>query len=80
VTFANVHHIVPWKPDGRTDLPNLALLCTHHHGLVHRKVWTMEGNANEELTFLGPSGRVMTSRPSTLWTRVTAGPRSGASD
>ena len=24
VTFTNVHHIVPWKPGGRTDLPNLA--------------------------------------------------------
>ena len=79
VTFAHVHHIVPWKPEGRTDLPNLVLLCKHHHGLVHRLVWTMTGNANEELTFLGPSGRVMTSRPSTLWTRVTGGPRSGAS-
>ena len=73
VTFANVHHIVPWKPDGRTDLPNLVLLCKHHHGLVHRLVWTMSGNANEELTFVGPSGRVMTSRPSSKWTRVTAG-------
>jgi hypothetical protein len=71
VTFAHVHHIVPWKPGGQTDLPNLALLCKHHHGLVHRLVWTMSGNANEELTFVGPSGRVMTSRPSTLWTRVT---------
>ena len=27
VTFTNVHHIVPWKPDGRTDIENLALLC-----------------------------------------------------
>ena len=79
VTFTHVHHIVPWKPGGRTDLPNLVLLCKHHHGLVHRLVWTMTGNANEELTFLGPSGRVMTSRPSTLWTRVTGGPRSGPS-
>ena len=48
----------------RTDLPNLVLLCKHHHGLVHRLVWTMSGNANEELTFVGPGGRVMTSRPS----------------
>ena len=73
VTFANVHHIVPWKPEGTTDLPNLVLLCKHHHGLVHRLVWTMSGNANEELTFVGPGGRVMTSRPSSKWTRVTAG-------
>ena len=25
-TFTNVHHMVPWKPGGRTDLDNLALL------------------------------------------------------
>ena len=72
VTFTNVHHIVPWKPGGRTDLPNLALVCRHHHGVVHRKGWTMSGNANEELTFVGPSGRVMTSRPSPRWAAVTA--------
>ena len=35
------------------------------------------GNANEELTFLGPTGRVMASRPSPRWTRNTAGRRSG---
>ena len=41
VTFTNVHHVVPWKSGGRTDLDNLVLLCEHHHhrraqlGLVH---------------------------------------------
>jgi len=75
VTFTNVHHIVAWKPGGRTDLPNLVLLCEHHHGVVHRLGWTMAGDANEELTIVGPSGRVMTSRPSALWTRVSAGSR-----
>jgi hypothetical protein len=79
VTFTNIHHVVPWKPGGRTDLENLALLCLHHHHLVHSAGWTMTGNANESLTFLGPSGRVMTSRPSPMWTVVTAGPRSGVS-
>jgi hypothetical protein len=77
VTFTNVHHIVAWKPGGRTELDNLALTCLHHHHLVHSDGWTMTGNANEELTIVGPTGRVMTSRPSPLWTRVTAGPRSG---
>jgi hypothetical protein len=77
VTFTNVHHIVAWKPGGRTDLDNLALLCLFHHKTVHTKGWKMSGNANTELTFCGPSGRVMTSRPSPLWTRVTARPRAG---
>ena len=71
-TFVHPHHIAPWKPDGRTDLCNLALLCEHHHHRLHSKEWTMTGNANEELSFVGPTGRVMTSQPSPLWTRVTA--------
>jgi hypothetical protein len=70
-TFTNTHHVVPWKPDGRTDLDNLALLCVHHHHLVHSGGWTMSGDANTELTFVGPTGRVMVSRPSPLWTAVT---------
>ncbi|HSZ36264.1 MAG TPA: DUF222 domain-containing protein [Acidimicrobiales bacterium] len=72
VTFTNTHHIRRWKPDrGPTDLDNLCLLCVHHHHLVHQGGWTMSGDANDELTFVGPSGRVMTSRPSPLWTAVT---------
>ena len=71
VTFAHPHHIKRWKPDrGPTDLPNLALLCDYHHHLVHSNAWTMSGDANAELTFVGPTGRVMTSRPSPLWTAV----------
>ena len=77
VTFAIVHHIAAWKPGGRTDLPNLVLLCKHHHGVVHRKGWSMSGDANQELTILSPTGGVMVSRPSPLWTRVTAGQRAG---
>jgi hypothetical protein len=76
VTFAEVHHIVPWEPNGLTDLDNLVLQCLHHHHLVHSDGWTMTGNANEELTITGPKGLVMTSRPSPLWTRATDGARS----
>lgn len=72
VTFTNVHHVAPWKPDGRTDLDNLVLLCEHHHHRVHSRDWTMTGSANEELTFVGSTGRPMTSRPSPLWTSDTA--------
>jgi hypothetical protein len=71
--FVNPHHIKWWKRDrGRTDLDNLALLCEHHHHLVHSKSWRLSGDGNGELSFVGPSGRTMTSRPSPLWARVTA--------
>jgi hypothetical protein len=75
VTFTNAHHIVPWEPGGKTDLDNLALMCLHHHRVVHSNGWSMSGNANGELQFCGPSGRPMTSRPSPLWTRATAARR-----
>ena len=69
--FTHPHHLEPWHPDGPTDLDNLVLLCEHHHRRMHAREWSVEGNANEELSFVGPSGRVMTSQPSPLWTRVT---------
>ncbi len=77
-TFTNTHHVVPWKPDGRTDIDNLALLCLYHHHLVHSAGWALSGNANEELEFVGPTGRAMTSRPSPMWTTVSP-PRSSHS-
>ncbi|HEY5383960.1 MAG TPA: DUF222 domain-containing protein [Acidimicrobiales bacterium] len=80
VTFTNVHHIVPWEPGGKTDLDNLALMCLHHHHVVHSNGWSMSGSPNEELQFAGPSGRPMASRPSPLWTRATAARRSAESD
>jgi Domain of unknown function (DUF222)/HNH endonuclease len=69
VTFTNVHHLVTWAADGRTDLANLVLLCEHHHHRVHSSQWEVSGDANAELTFVGPTGRAMASRPSPLWGR-----------
>ena len=71
VLFTNCHHIEEWEHGGLTDLPNLALMCEHHHHLIHSKLWSMSGDANVELRFVGPSGDVMTTRPSRLWARVS---------
>jgi uncharacterized protein DUF222 len=72
--FTTVHHIFMWIKGGLTDLPNLVLLCDHHHHLIHSNQWSMEGDANEELRFAGPTGETMTSRPSLLWGRSKSGP------
>jgi hypothetical protein len=74
VAFWIPHHIKGWANMGRTDLDNLCCLCAYHHNLIHSSTlgWRVRGDPNVELTFVGPSGRVMTSRPSPLWTRVTA--------
>ncbi len=73
VLFTDAHHVRWWVRDmGPTDLDNLVTLCEHHHNLVHSRTWSMTGNANEQLTFVGPSGRVMETRPHFLWTQVTS--------
>lgn len=36
------HHIVFWGHGGCTDLPNLVLLCGHHHTVIHKGEWTVE--------------------------------------
>jgi hypothetical protein len=69
--FVIPHHLHEWISGGKTDLPDLALLCAHHHHLIHSKLWSVSGNANEELRFVGPDDQVLTSRPSPLWTLVT---------
>ncbi|MEZ5167632.1 MAG: DUF222 domain-containing protein [Acidimicrobiales bacterium] len=40
----HAHHVVPWVPPkrGPTDIDNLALLCSHHHHLVHDHRWRLE--------------------------------------
>jgi hypothetical protein len=67
--FTDVHHVVHWADQGKTGLPNLVTLCDHHHHRVHEGKWSLTGNANGILRFVGPTGRPMTSRPSPLWTR-----------
>jgi hypothetical protein len=69
--FVIPHHLHEWNAGGKTDLPNLALLCAYHHHLIHSKLWSVSGNANEELRFVGPDGQVLTSRPSPLWALVS---------
>jgi hypothetical protein len=69
--FTEPHHLQWWIRGGKTDLRNLALLCKYHHGLMHSKCWNVSGDANEEIVFVGPSGRALTSRTSPRWTTVS---------
>ena len=40
-SYTEAHHLVPWTRGGRTDLPNLVLLCYRHHWQVHEGGWTI---------------------------------------
>src|SRR5262245_32322885 len=40
------HHVTHWAHGGSTSLPNLVLLCPHHHWLVHEGGYDLRGNAD----------------------------------
>lgn len=60
--FTEGHHIRHWAEGGETSLDNCALLCRHHHRLVHEGGWKMEGGGQDPLRFIDPRGRVHRDR------------------
>jgi hypothetical protein len=72
--FTDVHHVVHWVDGGRTDLDNLVELCDQHHRSVHEMQWKISGDANVELVFRSPTGRVSYSTPSPAFTAARDGP------
>lgn len=39
--WCQAHHLRHWADGGPTALDNLALVCAHHHRLLHRTDWTV---------------------------------------
>ncbi len=74
VEFTDVHHVRHWIDGGATDLDNLVELCDQHHRAVHELGWTVSGDANVELTFRSPTGRLNRSTPSPAFTQARDGP------
>jgi hypothetical protein len=54
--FTHAHHVRWWSVGGRTDLENLALVCTFHHRLVHEHGWRLTREDGMTLWFR-PDGR-----------------------
>ncbi|MET4095596.1 DUF222 domain-containing protein [Arthrobacter sp. UYCu712] len=40
--WCEAHHIDYWSRGGRTGAGNGALLCSHHHHLIHKEQWVIE--------------------------------------
>jgi len=57
------HHIRHWAHGGPTTLSNLALLCSRHHVAVHEEGFQVERQADGELCFRRPDGRVFPDVP-----------------
>ena len=81
--FLQGHHIHHWLHGGATTMDNLALLCTHHHRLVHEGGWSVERMADGELRFRAPDGKEVPAVPASeasddavVWVREWAEERS----
>jgi hypothetical protein len=64
VRFGQGHHIRHWAQGGPTTLSNLALLCRRHHRTVHEEGYQVERQADGELRFRYPNGRLLPDVPS----------------
>ncbi len=62
IGWCDVHHVVWWDRDGPTDIWNLALLCRHHHGITHRRGWTMTTTGDHWFTWTTPLGQTLYSQ------------------
>ena len=49
--FTHAHHIRWWSDGGKTDLENLAIVCTFHHRLVHEHGWAIRRESGSVLWF-----------------------------
>jgi hypothetical protein len=46
------------------------MLCGYHHRVVHEGGWRIEGHPDDELRFVHPGGRALSTRPVPLRTEV----------
>jgi Domain of unknown function (DUF222)/HNH endonuclease len=55
-TWTQVHHIIHWQDGGPTNPGNAALLCGHHHRVIHQGDWQIRTNPTDGLPeFIPPS-------------------------
>jgi hypothetical protein len=46
--MCHAHHIHHWLNGGETKLDNLALLCGHHHRVIHNTPWEIRLNPHDK--------------------------------
>lgn len=54
-SWVDLHHVHHAEDGGPTDLENLAGLCRHHHGVVHRKGWSMKATQDQWFMITTPT-------------------------
>jgi hypothetical protein len=54
----HAHHILHWVGDGGpTEIPNLVLVCSFHHRLVHEHGWRVSLDRSGVTAWYRPGGR-----------------------
>lgn len=74
VEWCDAHHVIHHQHEGPTDTRNLALLCRRHHGVVHRRGWTMTTNSGDTATESGGHYVITSPTGTTLTTQHTRRP------
>ena len=63
----HAHHLRWWSGGGRTDLGNLALVCSFHHTLVHEHGWRLRRDPDGPVSWFHPNGVRYRAGPSPPW-------------
>lgn len=61
-SWCDAHHVETWNAAGRTNMDNLANLCRHHHGVVHRTGWSMRHIGDQWFEIITPLGQRLTNQ------------------
>ena len=65
-SWCDGHHIIHWARGGPTDRDNLALLCRHHHTVVHRHEHTATVD-DDGVHWTRQDGAPIGNRPRATW-------------
>jgi hypothetical protein len=51
-----IHHVIFWRFNGRSDIDNLVPVCSNHHHLAHEGGWTLSMTPDRTITWTRPDG------------------------
>jgi hypothetical protein len=54
----DIHHVTPWWDGGRSDLENMAPVCSRHHHLVHDTNWSLTLHPDRTVEWRRPDGTI----------------------
>jgi hypothetical protein len=58
-----IHHVIWFDPDGRSDIDNMLPLCHRHHHLAHEGGWQLALHTDRTLRITLPNGEVRVHSP-----------------